>query len=568
MGGFIVLLQVFLVIVTIVSLISHYGNKGKRRQEAKEIYDIAKEQDAIEKLDEKDFENIKKVYNIKKEIKNEVIEIVGAYNEEILRTHGKGGTSEVRDKYIGNFLIKVPDHAIINPLEIHRAKGIYDGKYFYLSELDGESFLEYANKVEGLEFIRETGKEEGILFETYMRMFFIVPFMLLFSFIPFWKEIPLAYNIIFGALVLFMIIPLKKKSEKIYALKGQYGVDEMGQPLVAGIKVNGLRGKLTGDTYEIGEEVEVEGYKVFNNSSLILTRYKGFSLYEELGRFRRWKLITCSIIIALFCGLVYYVVHSSELEKYLKYQQIKEMPVEYHNTSKLRDEVVPGQYIEIEEAKLYPVKPLKEKYGLGDYYFVEEGKGRGALEKYRDRIAEAKQKEDKIKNFTSIIDYNLTYGNDESYREVESYKKLKTLYFDQGTSQTELKNAYYDFLDEIYEGINKDIEELQKLIAEEVKSGFILDSYSAGSNTGYYDYNNDNTNVYLAVEPKEKYISGIVTKVEEKDGVKSIGIDTYSNYKDVNKAKIYFVTIGLYIMVMLYMLGIILKEAIRVRKFK
>lgn len=541
MGGFIFLIQLFIIVVSIFSFIKMSKREKQNKRKNLEIFNKLKEDSLSETVSKDYLEKVNKLFS-KKNIKGEKISLEGYFKVELITIQTKGGTNTTYEYFIDEMRVILPADIYLDMGIKYKVEGIFYKTNLYITKVNENNLLNIVDKLENLKAFREVNKEEKALDVNTRKILFGV-ILVLFTAIPFWKINILAYFFVYLLFILLYFFKIKKDKRILYKLNGVYSIDEFGNDTIDGMIVKTINLKPL--TYDEGEEVEVIGYK--NQNNFILTKYKGFNYIEEYKKTRKINAYTSFTFAIILFIISIFFINLSGVKKYFEYFKVKNKTEKYTNVDEFANDVILKQYVDLSSLYIFPYEFSGTSIRTMNYVLLEKDEYNLAIEKVRDKIIEFQDFEKQINNLLDNIDYALLYNKDEFMKGNIKYQNLKDLYFSSTTEKEVLVNAYWDFVNDTHLSLNNRIVEIQKEILENLDKKVIVENIYVSRSTGYYSVSNKIKGSNLSFSLIEFEIGkGIVKDIADIDNSKYIYIDTYSNYNDINQRKKLIYLLGLY----------------------
>ncbi len=574
MREIVILLQIFIIGVSIVSLIQVGIKQSKNRKNSKKEFENLKEIGKVEEADDSYLEKVRKFYNLKK-LSGGKLSHYDIHRTEIITTRSKYGSNTTYYYYIGNIRIILPNSIILEDLKFYEVEGIFAKDKLYVSRIDSRNLLEEVDAIEeGLKVYGEISKED-IALSKYPKKIIVGIILLIFAAIPFW-EISYVFQIaVFILLSVVYFVRLKKDKRIMYKLNGKYERDEFGNERVGGVIVHSFdenaraHGQMKESylAYEVGEEVEVIGEKI--NNELFLKRYKGFDYIKHYISARKYYYRTNFFFAIGILVITVFFYNMSGIKRYFEYAKVKDKDFEYSSLESLKDDLVEKQYVTFNNFYLYPTTSQINGGSEREYYLIEKEKYIRGQKSLEEEMKAVKKLEEEVKSYIDNIDWVLLYS-DYKIQEFgqEEYKKLKELYFKKGVDQTELLNQFYKFKDLLYDKVNEEIKEVEKKLAATFESKVIIKDIYLYRNNTYYTiengYSGDSTSVFRAYDGERLY--GTVRNISNEGDKFVISFIEGATYSRVADKSYLIYIILMYISFSILALGMGVVEVIKMKK--
>lgn len=550
MTSVILFIQLILIIISAASMIKMYTRGRKNKQKSMEAFRDAKETGKSVSVSGSYLNQVNLLFQ-KNKIKGEKIKAEGVFRTEVIKTQSKYGTSVSYEYFIDNMRVMLPKDVKMTDGENYSVEGVFYNAALYLTLINNIDLLAGVEAMGHLKPYRETIQyEEDIIIK--FRKILMGILLIIGAVFPFWKLNMKVYIVFYSILILFYFFGLKRKKRILYKLKGFYEQDEFGNEIIGGVKVKAFDySKLL---YEQGDEAEVVGYKDKNN--LLLIQYKGFDYIKEYKKARKFNYITNIVFIIIFAVIITVFFNVSGVKKYFEYMKVKDKQKKYENMTELSKDIEIYQYVDLSNMYLFSADFNANSYtNTNDYVLVDKESYFKELEKVEDKIRKFKIFEEKIIWLIEHIDYALVYKKNEFVENNEKYKKLKELYLDENVELEEVRQAYKEFQEDIYDELNNWMVEIQKEIYSRLDKKIIVKNIYRQGGRGYYSTFVKSYGSRRAFDIfRDERLRGIVEKVEGRENIKYIEVNTYMDYNDINDRKELLWVLGLYFLFILLLL--------------
>lgn len=543
MTAIILLIQLIVLVISVASMVKMYFRGKKNKEQSMKAFNNAKKTGKSFSVPKSYLNQVNLLFQ-KNKIKGEKIQTEGIFQTETITTRSKYGTSVSYEYFIDGMRVMLPPDVKMVDGESYKVEGIFYKAALYITLVNGINLLDGVEAMGNLKPYRETTKyEEAIIVK--FRKILIGIFLIITSVFPFWKLNAKIYICLYAILILAYFLDLKRKKKILYRVKGLYEEDEFGNETIDGVKVKAF--DYSSLSYEVGDEVEVVGYK--DKSNLLLIQYKGFDYIKEYKKIRKFNYITNIVFIIIFAIISTVFFNVSGVKRYVNYLKVKDKKEKYESIEELSKDIELNQYVDLSNLYLFPADFNASPYlDSNDYMAVDKDKYIEEVKKVEDKIKELQAFEEKTIWLIENIDFALIYKKDEFMENNEKYKKLKELYFDESVSTEEVRRAYNDFEENIHKELNNQIVEIQREIYSNLDRKVIIkDVYRAGGAGYYHSFSKGSGSKRALGIFNSEELKGIVNEVDPEENIKYIKLNTFTDYKNINERKELLWILGLYI---------------------